>query len=409
MDLALIGSNDDSLRLAKAIAATGEHTIRRVLDADHHRNELFDIAPGATWDDDWETLLVEGEVDAVVAASHSDVPRLEDQLRKLTQAGVPLIVTHPLHDSLFAYELEMIREDVGGTIIPYFAGIMHPAWSYCAEFLQVDKASAIGPPEQVLFERHLEDRDRGAVLATLSHDLTTLRHLIGDITSINAVGGATDETAYANLCVNLVGNSGSTARWSVSGADGECVGNVTLIGADGKSILTMTNGDSSAQWNQQTNSDERKENKFDLQDEFACLIDQLECSVASRGTESDWEGICHDLEVVEQTERSLKRKRTIELRRDSQTEEGTFKGLMSAGSCLMLLLVLFGFFVFAVVEGFRMPVIDYDALREQSQPAPRANLFLRLWPVYPLAAFLLMQLLLFVAKQPKKQNGGQPR
>ena len=404
MDFALIGSNDDSLRLAEAIMATSDHTICRVLDADHHRSELFEIAPSAVWDDQWETLLVEGEVDAVLVTPHLDVPRLEEQLRKLAQAGVSMVIMHPLHDSLFAYELEMMREEGGGRIIPYFAGAEHPAWNRIAELLRGEETSGIGQPEQILFDRHLKDRDRASVLEALARDLTTLRHLIGEVTSINAVGGANDETAFATLCVNLGATSGTTARWSVSARADECAGTVTVVGSQAKSTLTITDHESPTPWSLQTSGAECQAIRFEQSDELASLIRQLQPLPDSSGADSDWEGVCHDLEVAEQTERSLKRKRTIELRRESQTEEGTFKGLMSAGSCLLLLLVLFGFFVFAVIEGFRMPMIDYEALREQSEPAPRMNILLRLWPVYPLAAFLLIQLLLFVAKGPKKQN-----
>jgi hypothetical protein len=51
-----------------------------------------------------------------------------------------------------------------------------------------------------------------------------------------------------------------------------------------------------------------------------------------------------------------------------------------------------------VVEGFRMPLIDAGALRESGEEVHRSHVLLRLWPVYPLAAFLLLQFLLLVAK-----------
>lgn len=74
---------------------------------------------------------------------------------------------------------------------------------------------------------------------------------------------------------------------------------------------------------------------------------------------------------------------------------------MSAGGCVVLMLALLILMIFAVVEGFRMPLIDAEAVRESGQAVPRAHMLLRLWPVYPLAAFLLLQFLLFIAKKPK--------
>ena len=116
---------------------------------------------------------------------------------------------------------------------------------------------------------------------------------------------------------------------------------------------------------------------------------------------TEWESVCHDLDAVEQIERSLRRKRTIEFRRDAQNEEGAFKGIMSAGGCVVLMLALLLLMIFAVVEGFRMPLIDAEAVRASGEPVHRTHVLLRLWPVYPLAAFLLLQFLVFVAKKPK--------
>ncbi len=57
--------------------------------------------------------------------------------------------------------------------------------------------------------------------------------------------------------------------------------------------------------------------------------------------------------------------------------------------------------VFAIFEGFRLPLLD---------PAPehepeRWPLLVRLWPVYPLLAFLALQLLLTVARKSRPSGG----
>lgn len=404
MQLALIGSNDETLRFARSIAVSDGHNVQQILHADHHRNELFDLAPAATWPEHWEELLLAGEIDAVVATPHDDLPLFEEQLRKLTQGGVPLIIIHPIHDSLFAYELEMMRVEAASAIVASCDDATHPAWRRLTSLIEAGDSSPIGTAEQLLFERFPAERNRANVQMLLSRDVTILRQVVGSITSINAVGGSTEETLFSNLCVNLVGDSETTVRWSVSPREGDLAAKITLLGSQGKAELTVSELGGDRAWSWKIGGKEPREETFEHHDEATVVMKLLEQSMGGDASDSEWERICRDLEVVEQTERSLRRKRTVELRRESQTEEGTFKGLMSASSCLLLMLVLLGFGVFAVVEGFRMPPIDYEALRDQTEAGPRAHLLLRLWPVYPLAAFLLFQFLLVVAKRPKQNS-----
>jgi predicted dehydrogenase len=396
MRFSLIGCNAESLQIVEAIARWGNHSVTSIYNADDQRRKLFELVPDARWEDHWESLLVAGESDAVIVAFHGDELTLEDQLRKLAQAAVPMIVAHPIHDSLFAYELEMMREEAGGVIVPFCAGIQHPALTKLSDLIRDPSSSAIGQPEQIVFERCLAERDRRSVLDAFAQDVTLIRSLIGDITSVNAVGGLSPDAPLANLSVNLTGHEELPARWSVGPAIDNRDATITLAGGLGRSVLTIR--DSRRNWTLDSEGTTPESESFETYEDGAAVIETLERAIANQSPPA-WEQICHDLEVAEQADRSLRRKRTIELRRESQNEEGNFKGLMSAGGCLILMLAFLLLLVFAVVDGFRTPLVDPD------QPAPeRAHLLLRMWPVYPLAAFLLLQLLLLVAKRPSKQT-----
>jgi predicted dehydrogenase len=400
MRFALIGCNDDAVHIASAIATSRSHSIASIHSADNYCERLSNLAPAAIWSEHWEGLLVTGDVDAVIVSRHADSLVFEDQCRKLVQAQVPIIAAHPLSDSLFCYELEMMREEVGGVILAFAPGFGHPAFRQVADLIAAGESSAIGVVEQLVIERHLPARDRASVLKVLAQDITLVRQLIGEITSINAVGAEPGDASLPNLSVNVTGTSKVIGRWSAGPATDDRARTITLVGSRGTAIVTAYA--TSQPWNLRIGSEQRE---FEAHDDTLAAIESLRQAIADRDLSAEWEAVCHDLDATEQIERSLRRKRTIEFRRDAQNEEGAFKGIMSAGSCLVLTLALFLLMIFAIVEGFRMPLIDAEAVRGSGEAVPRAHVLLRLWPVYPLAAFLLLQFLVFVAKKPKSASG----
>lgn len=420
MRLALIGCDNDVLRVVDAIGESSEHALVAVHNADAWRDQLVAAAPTADWSDEWEGLLAQRELDAVIVAKHDDSLVFEDQCRKLVQASIPLIVSHPLSDSLFAYELEMMREEVGGVIKTFMPGFQHPAFDRLAELIAQGDSSPIGTVEQIAIERFFPSRDRDSVFRTLAQDITLQRQLIGQISSINAIGAEHTDSSWANVAVNVTGTSEVVGRWSVSPETDDRTATFTLVGSRGKAVVTVRN--QHRDWSLSIGDDEQQ---FDSHNDGIAVVEAVH--QVKRGRESfsdyavsrlqigspkktpapftstdtsEWEAVCHDLDATEQIHRSLRRKRTVELRRDSQNEEGAFKGIMSAGGCVMLMLAFLILMAFAIFEGFRMPTIDAGALRESGEPVPRMHVLLRLWPVYPLAAFLVMQFLVFIAKKP---------
>jgi hypothetical protein len=98
-----------------------------------------------------------------------------------------------------------------------------------------------------------------------------------------------------------------------------------------------------------------------------------------------WEEVCRSLEVTDAVERSAARRRTIELHHEPVTEQETFKSMMAAGGCGMLIWVLLCLLVVGIVEGLKIPLRD--------------TAIWQLWPALmfaPLAVFLALQLLQLV-------------
>src|SRR5262249_47889476 len=145
-------------------------------------------------------LVVGSVADAVIvgrggpklgeATGISDAERRAEQLRKLAQAAVPMIVVCPACEAIIGFEIEMIRRDTRGILVPYSPGADHPAISGLADLTFSGESSPLGKIEQIVLERESSDRSRDAVLVQLSRDAAVLRQLIGKIQSVSAAGPA---------------------------------------------------------------------------------------------------------------------------------------------------------------------------------------------------------------------------
>lgn len=397
MKFALLGADPDALELVGRLCRAREHELRVVYDAGDGIDAVRRLAPRVEIGDAPEALLARQEIDAVIVATSPDQVARESQLRTLVQGGLRLVVMLPICDWLTAYELEMIRADSGAVMIPYSSGRGHPAIEQLADVIRHGEQSAIGAVEQIVCERCLADRQRETVVAQLCRDGHLIGRLIGDIESVSATGDG--DHPYKNLSVVLSGAGGMTARWNVVPGGAATQGTIALHGQRGKATLAMP---ADGPWQCKVEPGEPAAQSWPDWDAVPAVVNELEGRRAGIGT---WFDACRDLELADHVAASLRRKRTIEIRRDGNPEENAFKGIMSAGGCLILLICLLVILGLAVVEGFRMPLLTSPAeVVGNSQETPRWHILLRLWPVYPLLAFLALQALLVVAKSGKKEN-----
>ena len=98
-----------------------------------------------------------------------------------------------------------------------------------------------------------------------------------------------------------------------------------------------------------------------------------------------WQEVCQTLEISDAAQRSIHRRRTIELFHEQVTEAETFKSMMAAGGCGMLMWVLFLLMVAGLADGLQVPF--------------RHTILGKLWLIalfLPLAIFLVLQLLQLV-------------
>jgi hypothetical protein len=346
--------------------------------------------------DSWEDLLSQGSADIVALSRNPSEPaaaaRRAEQLKRVVQAGVPLILLHPPCEMLLAYELDMHRSESRAPIYPYCPVAEHPLIVAVCESVRSD-SSSIGQLEQIVWERFAsgDQRQRSAVLDHLARDVLVLRRLLRDVSAVSATGAQVDQPQWGNLSVHFTGPAEVVARWSIGPLRDSEGARLTLIGAS----------QSVSVWVPSVGHDIRLSLPLaglpDAAESVRPAEEFLQRLTRTDSAENDWPGVSWDevrrsLEVTDAAERSLQRRRTIELYHEQVTEHETFKSVMAAGGCAILAWVLLCLMTAGIIEGLQLP-IPAAALR-------------RLWAVLlvaPLAFFLALQLLQLVV--PRRVRG----
>lgn len=414
MKLALIGCDSEALALVEALLASSDNLqqtrfqLTAAFDLGPWESDVIRLAGAVDTRSDWESLLVASPVDAVLVAcgqldpadktGYNGQERRCEQLRKIVQAGLPLVVIHPGCEEIVGFELEMIRSDQQGTIVPWFPGFVPGAISALCD-LAHSPESPLGEIEQVTMERELQDRSRSQVLWQFSRDAEILRRLLGSITKVAAsgpvsesmrdpmAGGPKPLLPLANLSVHLSGNKTFPARWSIVPSDQPVGARITLLGSKGRGVLHIPSN-SDLPWKLETSlSSGQPSQSFppvSIPEQFVASLKEANAPDHA----GDWLGSCRAIEATCCIDRSLQRGRAIELFNEEHSEEGTFKGLMAAGGCLILLLTLF---LFVLIVGLEILVGKKDTT------------LLGSWPyvilAMPLVFFMLLQLLLGLTRR----------
>jgi len=399
MRFAVLGVDSQVLEIARAIVRSPEHQLAWLAESGETggasllAGDLSRLAPHARLAETWEMLLDDNLVDAVVVAAGDEDLRAE-QLRKFVQIGIPLLVSHPVVDSMLVYfEIDMIRRETASILVPYLPDRWHPGVAVISEAFRLGVHSPIGHVEQVVLERQMHDRSRQAVRWQFARDVDTLRVICGDILRLGAMGGVADSASAAGLGVQMSGLNDLLMRWSVA-PTGEAglLGRLTLFGASGRLELTMHGSDKP--WTLLTVSGDHTETTtYPDWDPARAAIAQLE-GAGQTPAASTWPDAARSIELMETIDRSLKRGRTIDLHREEYSEQGTFKGLMASAGCGLLIAGLLLLMGIALVEDIarvmkvRIPLIDK-------------------WPYILLAllgVFLAMQLFSLLFKGDRNQD-----
>lgn len=355
----------------------------------------------------WTTILDRDQPDAVIVAGGRWSDARVEQVRQLLQAEMPLLIAWTECDPLLVYELDMIRQSSGGVLAAIAPRSVHPAARLLAELIR-DADRPVGELEQLVIERLGRDRSRAQTLSQIAEDADLLRLILDRIQTVTASGVTAESTHWSSVGLQMTGLAGPPVRWNFTTAESGIAVRVSLLGSKGKwtwecseqgqaSRVTRTGAETLEwpAWNWQHS-----------------VLDMFSEALRGAPPQPNWPQVCQAMEVVDATERSVSRGRRIDLTGRTVTEKDTFRGVMSAGGCFLIIATLLVVIGFAVIEGFRMAnlgpssampsAIDPETGRTMgpTRPIPYWAIFLAV----PMVSFLILQLLQLVIRKPRNDR-----
>lgn len=375
MRLALLGSDDEVVALARAARAAG-HELTWCGDMlPAHVADLALLRPPS---DEWETLLDDKFVDGVIVGLGAASPDLRlEQLQKLVGNEIPVLITQlPVDSVLPFHELDMLRREKRSLVQRYHPEKDHPWIAKLAESCS-EPNGELGAVHQISIERRLKNTNRRVVIAAVARDIELLERLSGNLTSVSAFGATGDARQMAGLSVQFIGPLEIPVRWSIAP-----IGTSRLVLNGEQQTLAVELADYPHPWkadgpSQWLGAPESYDAARNAINSFASSIVARDRGESAEA-DSNWDSATAAMEVADVVELSLQKGKTIEVHHQQLTEELAFRGTMSALGCALLLTWLVGVVVAGIVgDAFGFPLA-------------------RLWPFFlvgTLALFLLIQLL----------------
>lgn len=366
MKFALLNVDDDASRLAAALVAAG-HELTLVYRPGEAEAALRTLAPDVRVVAEWEEAMVCG-ADAVIVGTSGEEPRRLEQLQRLMQEGVPTVAIHPQSTSVLAYyELDMYRQATNIALVAFEPTRHQPA---------IAMLDVLGDVSEATIEHRSAARSRAEVLRSFVRDLGAIRRVVGQCEKVSAVGEL-PTAGDCRLSVQITTHGGALVRWSIGPPiDGESA-TWRVVGERDSAVLRPAGDDAlSIDFVRDGKSETTTFAPEAAREEAADAV----ITALGDPQNSLWREALADLELVEAVERSLRKNRTVELFHEQASEHGTFKGMMAAGGCFLILASIALAIVVTIVGRFRLP-------------------FANLWPyalVAVLGAFLTLQLLKFV-------------
>jgi len=359
--IAFLGTDESTAELVRAVLESPRYDLVGICEFESARHaaatELRPLAGQLRPIAEWEMLLDDERIDAVIVARGDDEDLRVEQLRKFLQTGMPVLVSHPVVGSmLLYYELDMIRRATDSVVVPHLVLRNHPAVRAMAEIVRAGGESVIGKVEHVSFERCITAPTKQNVERQFARDVDLARAIAGEITRLGAMAG--DASTFSNLGVQMSGPEGIAARWSVVPIQSAEGAKITLTGPRGRAVLDL--GADDAPWTLELSVDgESRIQEFDVWDAAAASLEQLATAIAGGTPRPDWVDAARAVELADTIDRSLQKSRTIELYYEDYTEDATFKGTMTSVGCGLLLLGIFVLALVGIAEQMKIPYVRF--------------------------------------------------
>ncbi len=342
MKFALLGIDRESLDLARTAVGAG-HEIVWCGDVAGFEGSLAELL-GATVEDfadQWEVLYDGGVCDAVLVGKGATPSDLRaEQINQLVKSGVAVLATFPAIDSVLAfYEIDMARNESGAVLHHYNPLVeQRQAIGECATWIG-EPHPELGAVEQIVWHRPLADRTREQTLWHFARDVELLCQVAGRLNRLGAHGSPNEQTTYAGLSVQLLGDSNVPVRWEVGPVEQSAHARLTLVAARG-SLTVEFDEQGHAIQTAVSQAGQTRATQIAVSQDAATVLDRFVAAVESpNGQMTTWPSALRAMELADTIEISLRRGRMIDVHHQQLTEQLAFKGTMSAVGCGVLMIL----------------------------------------------------------------------
>jgi predicted dehydrogenase len=378
MNFFIIGDGDDELAWARAIVEDGRHRLVAAYPG-------FDELPGVPRPGDFEDGLAMAEIEAVVVGGGLEARG--ETLRRVAAAGLPSICLHPPgEDAESYYQVALSYEETGAIVVPDLPARLHPAVESLRRAIH---GTELGTFRSLLIEWSAGPGEGDLARYVFPRLIDLVRALIGEVEAVTATGNPPGTRPNEGLVVQLRGPEARHAEVRIEGGP-TSPARVVVKGADGSLALEYDpDSEGSARLVRRTSKGVESPTELDPWEPHAAILAVLVESIESRDRDIHPNLIdgTRAMELSEATVRSLRRGRTIDLHYEEISEAGTFKGVMTSVGCVLLLTVLV-----ALPAALIGPALGYPWTIYIAYAIP---------PV--LVIFVLLQLLRFAVRTPKKE------
>jgi predicted dehydrogenase len=311
-----------------------------------------------------------------------------------------LVAPELVQSASFFYELALVESESPGQIFPLLALRGHPL---VLKLQRLIAEGELGSIRHVQLERKMASRTsegRAAVItgadlaSALLIDVDLLRTLCGSYDQVTASRSGDSGQGYSLATVMLAGSGVPQAVWTAT-ANPEDNWMLTVSGDAGIALLDGNPAEGRLRLTR------RMKEMPEIVEE--CLDDAgkwlLETFASSRAVQSAspavtqerpdnsslWEELARAVELVDAVERSVRRRRTIDVYFETPSERGIFKTQMTAVGCSLLMLTLAAIVFYLLLAA----TVEIPRLLKQ---------ILVVLIFLPLGAFLALQFLVFVAR-----------
>ena len=391
MRLALLCDDPAVVPWLDAMADGSAHEVVVAATVSPRGSELLRGRAGIRLTSQWEDLLIARDIDAVLVGGSE--PSLLEAVRQLATAGQSILfLPQAAQGSTFLYELSLIRDDNRVRLCP---ALLHLRDRALVRLRDVLRDGSLGKVQLIQFDREVRGPlatgalPQTEVNAALLPDIGLLRWLSGDYDQVTALRtGAAGEVVLMQT-VTLAGRGLPEATWHIQSTGGAEVSRLTVHAERGRTVVERDAV--SNEW-LLTESDGARVvgNRVTAARE---LLDEFAASLTRGVSVVEWPELVKVFETLDATQRSVTRRRTIELHFEPMSERGTFKTQMTAMGCGVLVATFLLLLIYLAIASLVPQAPQPGSPPDGWEPARGGLYIARAFVFAPVAIFLVLQLL----------------